>query len=200
MSLQMTVARGGPRGDPGLWGFIKGAAKTGVALVTGGPTAAAATAYQQITGSRARGLPPPVVGASTPWAAPPRSIMPVQNGGRVVRTPGIRGAIERGLPFGRTGYEVAAAPGLNGTMGGYHLNKSGYFLQSGEFVEAGTKWVKNRRRNPGNIKAASRALSRVTATKKALQTFSRVTIRDKDPVKTKTVYKCPKCNRSKCVC
>lgn len=210
MSLAMKVARGEYQGDPGLWGFVKGAARAGAAYLTGGTSE---VALQAISQARGGGAPPPVsaisrrapsprrttwptmFGATTPQGAPPPSR-------EVVRTPGIRGAIQRAAPGGATGYQVAAAPPMmmNGKMGGYHLNKSSYFLISGEFVPAGTRWVKNRRRNPGNIKAASRALSRVTATKKALQTFSKVTIRDKDAVKTKTVYKCVKCGYAKCRC
>jgi len=46
---------------------------------------------------------------------------------------------------------------------GYHLNTSSYFLKSGEFVPARSKCVKNRRRNPLNPRALSRATGRLLA-------------------------------------
>ena len=66
-----------------------------------------------------------------------------------------------------------------GTAGGYHLNKSSYFLMDGTFIQRGTKWVKNRRRNPGNMRALSRSLSRVKSAKRMASTLSLVTIRKK---------------------
>jgi len=64
-------------------------------------------------------------------------------------------------------------------MGGYHLNKSSYFLMDGTFVEAGTKWVRNRRRNPGNMRALSRSLGRIKSAKKMASSLSQITIRKK---------------------
>jgi len=64
-----------------------------------------------------------------------------------------------------------------GSMGGYHLNKSDYFLRSGEFVPKGSKWVKNRKRNPANARATSRAISRVVGAKRYATSLSRVSIR-----------------------
>ena len=66
-----------------------------------------------------------------------------------------------------------------GTAGGYHLNKSSYFLMDGTFIEAGTKWVKNRRRNPGNMRALSRSLGRIKSAKKMASSLSQITIRKK---------------------
>jgi len=68
---------------------------------------------------------------------------------------------------------------MNGSMGGYHLNKSDYFLMSGEFVPAGTRWVKNRKRNPANARATSRAISRITGAKRYAGALSRISIRKK---------------------
>lgn len=58
---------------------------------------------------------------------------------------------------------ASASPGMTakGAPSGYRLNKSSYFLKDGTFVEAGTKWVKVRRRNPANARALRRSLSRV---------------------------------------
>lgn len=210
MSLAMRVSRAQYQGDPGIWGFLKGAAKAGIALATSGPLAAATSVQQSLQGRRqptprAPVMGPMVYGATTPAGGSPpsrpmlRTFAP--NGVPVTPVPGFGGMLARGIPGGQTGFEVLA-PSVNGAGGpaGHHLNKSGYFLQSGEYVAPRTKWVRNRRRNPGNIKAASRALSRVVATKKALTTFSKVSVRDDSAPKTKTVYKCMKCRKNPCTC
>jgi hypothetical protein len=50
---------------------------------------------------------------------------------------------------------------------GYHLNKTGYWVNGSKlipgahYVGKGTKWVKNRKRNPFNPRAASRSMSRL---------------------------------------
>jgi hypothetical protein len=50
--------------------------------------------------------------------------------------------------------------------GGMHPNKSDYFLKDGTFVPAGTKCVKNRRRNPMNPRALDRAIGRMNGAKR----------------------------------
>ena len=90
----------------------------------------------------------------------------------MIPTPGVGGAIERFVPGGNTGFQ----PGGQAPSG-FHLNKTSYFLKDGTFVPKGTKWVKNRRRNPLNPKAASRAISRLESAKKATKRINRVTIR-----------------------
>lgn len=55
---------------------------------------------------------------------------------------------------------VGPCPPGEGGPKGYHLNKSGYFLKDGTYVAPGTKWVRNRRRNPLNIRALRKANSR----------------------------------------
>jgi len=74
-------------------------------------------------------------------------------------------------------FTPAGAMCPTGSMGGYHLNKSDYFLRSGEFVPKGSKWVKNRKRNPANARATSRAISRVVGAKRYATSLSRVSIR-----------------------
>jgi len=66
---------------------------------------------------------------------------------------------------------------MNGA--GYHPNKSDYFLKTGEFVPAGSRMVKNRKRNPANARATSRAISRVTGAKRYAKSLSRISIRKK---------------------
>jgi len=78
-----------------------------------------------------------------------------------------------GMSFG----EMQAAP----SMGGYHLNKTGYFLRDGTYVPPLSKWVKNRRRNPGNMRALSRSLGRIKSAKRMTQALSAITIRSSCP-------------------
>lgn len=64
---------------------------------------------------------------------------------------------------------VKSAAGASCGVPGYHLNKSGYWrnesklLPGASWVEPGTVCVRNRKRNPFNPKAASRAMSRLSA-------------------------------------
>jgi hypothetical protein len=44
---------------------------------------------------------------------------------------------------------------------GYHLNKTGYFLKSGQYVPPRSRYVRNRSRNPLNPRALRRSISRV---------------------------------------
>jgi len=62
-------------------------------------------------------------------------------------------------------------------ISGYHWNKSGYFLKSGEYVPAGTKMVKNRRRNPANPRATSNAIMRIKGAKRYAKSLSSISIR-----------------------
>ena len=81
----------------------------------------------------------------------------------VVPTPGIGGAVQRLLPGGATGFEVAHSPGtMLACPPGFHPNKSNYYTRSG-FVPKGSKCVKNRKRNPLNHRALTKATSRIAA-------------------------------------
>jgi len=62
---------------------------------------------------------------------------------------------------------------------GYHWNKSDYFLRSGEFVPAGTRSVRNRRRNPANPRATSNAITRIKGAKRYAKSLSGISIRKK---------------------
>jgi len=62
---------------------------------------------------------------------------------------------------------------------GYHWNKSDYFLRDGTFIPAGSRSVKNRRRNPMNPRATSNAISRVKGAKRFASSLSNITIRKK---------------------
>ena len=78
---------------------------------------------------------------------------------------------QAGMPMPNTGCKVA----------GYHLNKSSYARRDDNgnlvWIPKGTVWIKNRRRNPLNKHANSRAMSRLTSAKKAAEHLNRVTIR-----------------------
>jgi len=108
------------------------------------------------------------------WALPKVAQIPV---------PGIRGMAERAFTGGATGF--MDDPSMNGMMAGrpavsgYHWNKSGYFLQSGEYVPAGSKMVKNRRRNPANPRATSNAITRIKGAKRYAKSLSSISIRKK---------------------
>lgn len=180
MSIQLKAARygsqGGIRGqvrsgDPGLLGGILG----GIGgFLTGGPVGAVTGAVSGWRGTpKPQAKPTPVLNVTgMPQGPGVSSRFPV------VKKPGVRGAVERMLPGGSTGYEVVAQ--TNGKApGGYHWNKSDYFLRDGTFIPKGTKLVKNRRRNALNPRAASRAMSRLESAKRAVKDLSRVTIRKK---------------------
>jgi len=82
----------------------------------------------------------------------------------VVPKPGVGAFFERLIPGGATGLQVQAANGLAPPRG-FHVNKSSYFLKDGTFIEKGSVFVKNRRRNPLNPRALRNAIGRVDAGK-----------------------------------
>jgi len=175
-------------GDPGIfgsiWKGIKGVAGIGTGIVSklGIPViSGVAGGLSGILSGRA-GIP----GASTQ----PIYQMPKAIPAAPLRMPGSGAPTRYGLQLGGTALGVTtgigAPPAFAGapptaTMGGFHLNKSSYFLKDGTYIEAGTKWVKNRRRNPGNMRALSRSLSRVKSAKRMAKSLSNVTIRKSCP-------------------
>lgn len=73
-----------------------------------------------------------------------------------------------------------AGPTEKCALQGYHLNKTRYAVVNGGdpyVVEAGTKCVKNRRRNALNPRALNRAVSRVAAAKKYARMLDRIEIK-----------------------
>ena len=146
MSLAMSAAKygrplraGGQMGDPGFWSFLKDRALDVVGVVAPGPVSTIASAL------RPSG---PVVPPGGP---------PLPTG---VRKPGVRGAAERLVPGGQTGLGT-------GCPKGFRPNKTSYYLKGGEFVEAGTKCVRYRRKyNPANAEATSDAIGRINASKR----------------------------------
>lgn len=187
MSIAIKAAKF--QGDPGLFGFLGGVAKKigGAAFRTfvPGPIKTALSVGAGFLGGRVSA--PSVSRTSFALPAParqrPAPVMPGigRSATAVTRVPGITGLAQRMIPGGATGFEVPAAEA--GALGpkGFHLNKTGYFLQTGEFVEPRTKWVRNRRRNPGNMRAADRAITRIESAKRMASRLGRITVRKKCP-------------------
>jgi len=169
------------RGDPGFFGTIGkiagGALKLGGGLLPGP------------AGALARGLGGVLSGRSTavrPIAATMTRTMPRRTGfsGISIGGPsGIRGGVERYETQGYRGaVDVSGAAALGGECPkGYRLNKTGYFLKSGQYVTPRSKCVKVRYRNVGNTRALRKAVSRasgfdklVKRNRKALRALARI--------------------------
>jgi hypothetical protein len=74
--------------------------------------------------------------------------------------------------FSQPGAAGPTVCGSDGKMKRTHLNRSGYYTKGG-YVAPGTKCVTNRRRNPLNPRALSRAMSRVHGAQKAVKALVR---------------------------
>jgi len=149
--MSMAIKRASYTGDPGIFGDIFRGIKGAVGGAVGGFL----------------GIQPP-----RPTAGPGSFPLPSQ-------FPAVRvGPATFPLPFlgDRPGPNGASAAGC-APMSGYHLNKSDYFLKSGEYVPEGSRYVRNRKRNPANARATSRAISRVVGAKRYAKSLSRVSIR-----------------------
>jgi len=164
----------GMYGDPGLFGFLGKAIKTGLGVVSklGIPlvSGAAGIAGGLLGGGFAAG--PGLPGPVTPTVSRFGGVMPISLGqAGQIPTPGVAGRVQRFLPGGATGME--------GCGNGTRPNKSGYWLQSGQYVEPGSVCVARRRMNPLNPRALSRAMRRIESAKRATSVLSRITIRKK---------------------
>jgi len=193
MSIAIKAAKF--QGDPGLFGFLGKAARSlgSLAVKTLVPApfrlgASAALSGIRSTVSSGAGFTVPGRVQSTVPAAGARRLQgfgPARPGigTPVTRTPGVRGFVQRVLPGGATGFETVGPAGSPLPPRGFHLNKTGYFLTSpaefGQFVEPFSRFVRNRRRNPGNMRAADRAISRIESAKRMAKRLSRITVRKK---------------------
>lgn len=184
MSLAIKASRARAMGDPGLFSsigrFVGGAVRTGLGIagaVLPGPIGAGARIISGALGGR----PPPQI------IAPPRVgqiPLPLQQAQRLIGgRPTRAGLIERRLGGGPMmfggGVGAPAQPVGPGVAcpAGMRPNKTSYFLKSGQFIEAGTVCVKVRRRNPLNVRALDRSISRIESAKKATKRIGRVTIK-----------------------
>lgn len=174
MSLQVKVARSQTRGigpgvgDPGLFGSILSGI-TGIVSKVPGPIGWAAGAVSRLTASRRSQAPmqrpPSPLPLSLQRFGPPMPQEPAS---------GVVAQLQRWVPGGESG--MVDAPPI-GAPSGYHVNKTAYFLKDGTFIPEGSRWVKNRHRNPLNPRAASKAIGRIESLKRATARFSRITIR-----------------------
>jgi len=160
----------GMYGDPGLFGFLGKVVKTGLGVVSklGIPIASgiAGTVAGFIPGGP--GLPGPVSPTVSRFGGIPAISLQTQ---AQVPARGFRGAVQRALPGGATGMEMCTT--------GTRPNKSGYYVQGGQYVEPGSVCVRSRRMNPLNPRALSRAMRRIESAKRATSVLSRITIRKK---------------------
>ena len=175
-NLQGAQVRAALQGDPGLFGFI-GKALTTAASFIPGPIGTIAGAIREglsggpggvvsngqiISRSGFQQTPEPFPGKLGPFELD------------------IFGAGQKGasLSLGANGESTAFVQNGNGACPvGRHLNKSSYFLNDGTFIQKGSRCVKNRRRNPLNPRAASRAISRLESAKKATRSIDRFSIK-----------------------
>jgi len=189
--MSMAIARAKYTGDPGFFDFLKKAATIGTSFIPFvGPTISQAIART--------GAGPGSVPISSNVGCPPGAWKDSQGRCRTDSGSGpmqVVGAARNGAVFPKFIVDPSAAgPGgaplfsrmpapamaMNGaSAGGYHLNKSDYFLKSGEYIPAGTRWVKNRKRNPANARATSRAISRISGAKTYAKSLGRISIRKK---------------------
>jgi hypothetical protein len=195
------VQGGAYMGDPGLFGDIWKGIKSvgrvatgivgglGIPVVSGVARTAGGILFGPAPGTTTwpsappAGMPPGVQAMPGGIQLYPASqFAPKQGPGQIpYPTPGIAGTMQRWLPGGATGYQAPPPQAAGATMGGYHLNKTGYFLKSGEWIPPLSRWVKNRRRNPGNMRALSRSLGRIKSAKRMTKALSAITIRSPCP-------------------
>jgi hypothetical protein len=187
-------------GDPGLFGDIwKGIKSVGrVATgIVGGLGIPVVSGVARTAGGILFGPAPGTTTYPTlPPAPMPPGVMAMPGGIQLYQgavpmqgqvpypTPGFVGGLQRIIPGGATGYQAPPPQAGGMTMGGYHLNKTGYFLKSGEWIPPLSRWVKNRRRNPGNMRALSRSLGRIKSAKRMTRALSAITIRSTCPAGT----------------
>jgi hypothetical protein len=108
---------------------------------------------------------------------------------------------QQGRPGQPTGQQMVAT-GCGVAVRNTHLNKSGYFTyQQGRaakpitWVAPGTKCVANRRSNPLNPRALSRAVSRVMSAKRASKLIQRISVRSSCPTRRASSGKSCKAKR-----
>jgi len=180
-------------GDPGLFGSIFGGIKKGFGiasgLVPGGGAIRQAISLGTSALSRFRGgtrvrVPPRQIGTRRGRAAAQIPMQAFQGPGQVVEpAPGVRAAIERFLPGGKTGLQVPGVAIGARIPQGYHLNKSSYWTGAGGmnpvYIPKESIFVKNRKRNPLNPRAWDRAFGRLNSAQNFKKKMGRITIREK---------------------
>lgn len=168
----------GYRGDPGLFGFLGKVAKGVTGVVGGlgipGISTVASFANRGLTAviggktAKTRQLAQASTGVRT-FGGPSTAGRFASTLGFQLPTPGLRGVAERAIPGGATGFEDAPK--------GYHVNKTGYFLKTGEYIPPGTRWVRDRKRNPLNPRAWDRAYGRLKSANNFKKRMAKVTFK-----------------------
>lgn len=171
MSLQIRAytQRSGQMGDPGLFDVI-GKALGGVVKVAGGAVGGFLSGgpLGAVKGGISALIPAPKVAAQS-FAG-----LPVLRAGGTTALPG-------GVPtvssFGPSSGPGTAMQRQNCTKG-YHLNKSAYFHKRlNMWVDEGSACVRNRRMNPLNPRAASRAMRRLDGFSKATRSVEKMMVK-----------------------
>lgn len=186
---QRVVQRAAHRGDPGILGFLGNALGSVAKMIPGVGTivqgidtvahlgTAVATSGAKLPSlagmGGTAGLLSAVNKAST-FSNPVSSVLPP-----LPQLPGIGSLLSGGntTQQGTTGAVVGTPTQHVPCAKGYHYNKTGYYTKRYGYIERGTVCVKNRRRNPLNPRAASRAMARLSSAKKATSFLGRVSIR-----------------------
>jgi len=164
--MSLAIQRAKYTGDPGFFGDIFSGIKGGIKGAIGGFIGAPVPAAP-IAGPGSVPFPFASGTFNPPFAGAPGVGFSAQVGtGGQMTLPGMPPMVNGG------------AGGMKG-MAGYHPNKTGYFLKSGAYVAPNSKWVKNRKRNPANARATSRAITRVKGAKRYAQSLNSITIRKK---------------------
>lgn len=164
-------------GDPGLLSFLGKAAGAVVgAVVPGGKTIVSAVnmvgnalrPMQKMTGTS--------VSSPTMFAAPAPSLPSLPQGPQIglvnINRPQMAPPLTMGP--GNNGNQTQSGFGGQASTSaacppGYHRNKHDYCSKKYGWIPAGSVCVKNRKRNPLNPRATSRAMSRLTSTRKAIK-------------------------------
>lgn len=173
--MSLAIKRGKMRGDPGLWDSIK---SVGAGFLGGGVTGG----MTEIGRTLGFGGPSIVAPSGMPAPRPMGFQINPPFGGRPGAGIQIQGPWGLGVDVGMG--EIAEGVGMlqNGgraAPSGYHYNKTGYFVKGppAQYIQAGTKLVRNRRRNPLNPRAFDRALGRISSAKRFGAKLGKVTIR-----------------------
>jgi len=192
MSLSNKMAKADYMGDPGLFGDIWSGIKKvgglatgivgglGIPIVSGVARTAGSILFgarNTIPGASTFATPPPPMSINTATGVqslPGLGNFPVLRMQGQVPTPGFIGGMQRLIPGGATGMQAGpVAP----AVAGYHWNKTGYYTKSDGWIEPFSRMVKNRKRNPGNMRALSRCMGRIKSAKKMAAVLGTITIR-----------------------
>ncbi|MGH7510995.1 MAG: hypothetical protein ACREMZ_16275 [Gemmatimonadales bacterium] len=188
MSYAVKVSKAQYRGDPGLFSFV-GKALGGIANVVSkvvpGPIGAIAGLAGKVLAGNGKPQNPSIAKAAPIMPAiNVASAFPVLQAAPQLPQQGNQYGLVNinrpqlpAMPMGPGNQTQSGFGGQsqNGAacQSGYHRNKSGYYSQRYGWVPAGSVCVKNRRRNPLNPRAASRAMSRLTSARKATRSIQK---------------------------